>query len=286
MSDPLRAMAEAVLVPAGRRASPARSRGAVTVERDRWGTPRITAASPRRPLVRARLRHGGRAPLPAGAVAARRHRSPVRDLQRADLRRRRVHAHDRAQPRRRDARCEDVDRRSTTRCTRRFRAGVRAWIDAMPAKPDRVPAARSASRPSPTTPAPYGVGDRAAGVEPVEQLGGRAAARRAGRPISARDRDGPAAAGRGGRAAAWARTTGSSPAAAPRAAKPLLANDPHLLVDAARHLARAAPARARLRGARGRAPLPAGHRPRRDAAPRVGRDQRDRRCRRTCTKSS
>ena len=90
-----------------------------------------------------------------------------------------------------------------------------------------VPAARPRAR-HPRRPGAVRRGDRAARVEPLEQLGGRAAARRAGRPDPSRDHR-PAAARRR-LAAASARTTGPSPAAAPRAAKPLLAGDPHLLV--------------------------------------------------------
>ena len=268
MSDPIRAMAAASLFPLDGELTLDGLTAPVTVERDAWGVPRITASSLddlwfaqgvvtagerlfqlelQLKLATGRLSEiFGELTYPDDVF------SRTIGLNRAGA----THA-DRVERRRpRDAR--GVPRR----CARLDPSDAR--------QAGRVPAARPrAGRPR----RPGGVrrGDRAPGMEPVQQLGGRAAARRARRPGPPRDHRPVAALGRpggtrleqlgGGRIA-----NGDRHAAARGRSTP--ARHP------TRHLARAASARARLRRARRGAAVPARHHPRRDPASRLGRDER------------
>ena len=219
----MRAMAEAALFPLDGELEAAGLSDAVTVERDAYGVPRITAAS-LRSVVPAGVRHGGRAALPAGAGAAPGHRAPVGDLRRADLPGRRLHAHDRAQPRGRHAR-RGLDR-PRSRDARKVPCG-RAGVDRGDAgKPVEYQLLDSRAC-HPRRPGAVRRGDRAPRVEPLEQLGRRAAARRARRRIPSRDHvlllpaSSRGGIGSNNRAVAGSRTASG---------KPLLAGDPHLLV--------------------------------------------------------
>ena len=86
-------MADRIAVPDRRRADGSRARRAGQGAARRLGRALHRGRIPRRPLVRAGLRDRGRAAVPAGPGAARRHRPPQRDLRRAHVRRGPVRPH-------------------------------------------------------------------------------------------------------------------------------------------------------------------------------------------------
>ena len=127
----------------------------------------------RRPVVRAGVRHGRRAPVPDRPAAPRRERAPVRGLRRPDARGRPVRADDRLPPHRRDARRGmgrrlDGDARPVPR-------GVRGVDRADAGAPGRVLAAGHGPERPHRRCGRVGGGVRVPGVGALRQLGQGAA---------------------------------------------------------------------------------------------------------------
>ena len=277
MSDQLRAMAEPSLFPMDGEVSLPGLAAPVTVERDRWGTPRITATSLEDLWFAQGVVTAGERlfQLELFLRAATGRLSEIfGELTYDDDVFTRTIGLNRAGERHAAETWTELDHAMHGR----FRAGVHAWIDAMPAKPRSSTSCSICSRPCRRTPAPYA----SAFALLAWNLSNNWEAEllraelddRLGRAVT--DTLLPVApAGGGVGSNNWVvagRRTASG--------APLLANDPHLLVTQPGIWLELVPARARLRGARRRGAVHPGDLPRRDAAPRVGRHERHGRRRR------
>ena len=249
----------------------------VEVLRDHWGIPYLSAGVARRPVVRAGIRHGLRAAVPDRSRAARGERAAVGAVLRADARAGPLRARGRLQPDRGSRGASGGPRHPAACSSASSRASGRGSA-AMPAPP--VEYALLAV--PPTSPSDLGAWAAAFAslawglsgnwdsellrVHLAERLGAESRARppppaprRSAEPGRRRRSRGPPAR----RAAARPRGQGSNSwvVAGSRTAsgRPLLANDPHLLVQQPARVVRAPPAGARVRGPRRRVPVRARH---------------------------